>query len=150
MFKILKNMYWKLYMIYFTWRIKQATKRYENTYEFIYGIKSYDDLSPGNEANLYTMNDLDIIYNKKTNKYTIGIETIYSFSNGRKGEQEYIKDLLNKFTEWMQSKGYDTNTYIPIHSAFTHKNINSEFDSIEELYAYFKMLVNGFVSQEVE
>ena len=107
-------------------------------------------MSPGNEANLYTMNDLDIIYNKKTNKYAIGIETIYSFSNGRKGEQEYIKDLLNKFTEWMQSKGYDTNTYIPIYSAFTYKNINSEFDSIEELYAYFKMLVNGFVSQEVE
>jgi hypothetical protein len=27
---------------------------------------------------------------------------------------------------------------------------NSEFDSAEELYVYFKMLVNGFVSQEVE
>lgn len=149
MFKILKNIYWKVYSIYFAWQIKKDTKKYEDTYEFIYGIKSYDDFSLGNEANLYTMNDLDIVYNKKTKKYIIGIETIYSFSNGRKGEQEYIKDLLNKFTEWMQSKGYDTNTYIPIYSAF-NKNINSEFDSIEELYAYFKMLVNGFVSQEVE
>lgn len=27
---------------------------------------------------------------------------------------------------------------------------NFEFDSVEELYAYFKMLVNGFVSQKVE
>lgn len=149
MLKILKNIYWKVYSIYFAWQTKKDTKKYEDTYEFIYGIKSYDDFSLGNEANLYTMNDLDIVYNKKTKKYIIGIETIYSFSNGRKGEQEYIKDLLNKFTEWMQSKGYDTNTYIPIYSAF-NKNINSEFDSIEELYAYFKMLVNGFVSQEVE
>lgn len=149
MLKILKNIYWKVYSIYFAWQTKKNTKKYEDTYEFIYGIKSYDDFSLENEANLYTMNDLDIVYNKKTKKYIIGIETIYSFSNGRKGEQEYIKDLLNKFTEWMQSKGFDTNTYIPIYSAF-NKNINSEFDSIEELYAYFKMLVNGFVSQEVE
>jgi|GEM_PF-2923363 len=147
MLKILKNIYWKVYSIYFAWQTKKDIKKYEDTYEFIYGIKSYDDLSPGNEANLYTMNDLDIIYNKKTNKYTIGIETIYSFSNGRKGEQEYIKNLLNKFTEWMLSKGYNINKYISLYDVFTYKNINSEFDSIEDLYAYFKMLVNGFITQ---
>lgn len=149
MLKILKDIYWKIYSIYIAWQTKNETKEYEDAYEFIYGIKSWDDLSPGNEADLYTMNDLDIIYNKKTNKYTIGIETIYSFSNGRKGEQEYIKDLLNEFTKWMQLKGYKTDIYIPIYDAFTYKNINSEFDNIEELYAYFKMLVNGFVSQNI-
>ncbi len=148
MLKILKNIYWKVYSIYFAWQTKKDIKKYEDTYEFIYGIKSYDDLSPGNEANLYTMNDLDIIYNKKTNKYTIGIETIYSFSNGRKREQEYIKNLLNKFTEWMLSKGYNINKYISLYDVFTYKNINSEFDSIEDLYAYFKMLVNGFITQK--
>jgi hypothetical protein len=97
MLKILKNIYWKVYSIYFVWQTKKDTKKCEYTYEFIYGIKSYYDFSPGNEANLYTMNDLDIVYNKKTKKYIIGIETIYSFSNGRKGEQEYIKETIIDF-----------------------------------------------------
>lgn len=41
MLKILKNIYWKIYSIYFAWQIKKETKEYEDTYEFIYGIKSW-------------------------------------------------------------------------------------------------------------
>ena len=40
MFKILKNMYWKIYSIYFTWQTKKETKEYEDKYEFIYEYNS--------------------------------------------------------------------------------------------------------------
>lgn len=44
--------------------------------KFIWGVKSWDDLS-GADACFYTMNDIDIIYNKKTKEYMLGIETAY-------------------------------------------------------------------------
>ena len=47
---------------------------------FIWGKKSYDDLSDL-DANLYTLNDIDIVYNKKNNKYMLGVETVSSQSH---------------------------------------------------------------------
>ena len=41
-------------------------------YKFIWGLKSYDELCSG-DCCLYTMNDIDIVYDKKTHKYELGI-----------------------------------------------------------------------------
>lgn len=115
----------------------------DDTYEFIWGVKSADD--PSNKANLFTMNDIDIIYNKKNRAYTLSIETIYKFTNGKAGEKVYIKNLFNKLTEWMERKGYDTAQELQLYEIFTQgKNINSDFETLEELYAIFKCLVFGF------
>ena len=108
-------------------------------------MKSADDLSKGNEANLLTMNDFDILYNKKNKTYSMSMETIYEFRGGKAGEKTYIKNLFNKLTEWMESKKYDTTQEVTLYEIFTQgKNINTEFQTLEELYAVYKCLVFGF------
>jgi hypothetical protein len=115
----------------------------ENEWVFIWGLKSYDDLSPS-EANLYTMNDLEITYNKKDNKYYIGIETIYLFEDGIEGLKRYINRLFNALTAWMKSKGFDTQNPSTLRKVSANINdIGKEpYDTIEELYADFKFIVD--------
>jgi hypothetical protein len=93
----------------------------------------------------FTLNNIDIIYNKKEKTYSISVETIYQFRNGKNGERLYIKNLFNKLTEWMIHKGYDITKEVKLSDVFTEgQNINTEFETIEDLYANFKYLVNGF------
>lgn len=117
---------------------------------FIWGIKSYDDLSQSKEANLYTMNDLDIIYHKDEEKYSISIETIYIFST-IEAQYNYMQSLLDEFTKWMKENNYDTNTTFSLYKVFTDGiNISIKYNSIEEIYAAFKMMVNGYCSLKHE
>ena len=93
------------------------------------------------------MNDIDITYNKKYKYYFMSIETIYMFEKGSQGEKEYIKALFDKLTEWMIFKGCDISQEVGIYDVFTQgNNINTHYDTLEELYANFKFLVNGFVN----
>jgi len=131
---------------YFTWQWKKEIKDIDDTYEHIWGLKSWDDLSPS-ECNFHTMNDIDITYNKKDKYYFMSIETIYMFDKGSHGEKDYIKALFDKLTEWMVSKGYDISQEVGIYEVFTEgNNIRTHYDTLEELYANFKFLVNGFVN----
>jgi hypothetical protein len=142
---MLKNIIDKIQVKYLTWQSEKTYQYIEKRYEFIWGIKSCDDLT-SQEANLHTMNDIDVIYDKERNKYNISIETIYQFSNSKDGEKQYIQSLLDKFTEWMNEKKYNTNVHLYLHEVFTY-NIQDGFDSIEDLYTYFKLLVAGFISK---
>ena len=108
----------------------------------IWGIKSYDDLS-SSFCNLLTMNDFDITYLKNEKKYILGVELIYQFDKGYDGEKAYLEDILDKFTEWMEENGYDTNIKIRIWQ-FGEFCLNSHFDTIEDAYASFKYMVKGF------
>ena len=72
----------QIYNIFLNIKEEIDTKRYENNcineYEtkdmkFVWGLQSYDDLSKSNTANLYTMNDIDLIYIKDEKKYVLGI-----------------------------------------------------------------------------
>lgn len=117
--------------------------------KFIWGLKSYDDLSSC-DANLETMNDIDLIYLKDEKKYILGVETAYMF-NSKEAEKEYFKVLLDKFTEWMKEQGYDTNstlnTYDDIYEIFSgYININTHFNTIENAYITFKLLVNEYLT----
>ncbi|MDD4644066.1 MAG: hypothetical protein PHW90_03485 [Bacilli bacterium] len=130
------------------WNKHQYSKeyeKYEDTYEFIWGIKSANDLSYS-EANLYTMNDISITYDKESKMYSISIKTIYyEFTNGKDGEKSYIKHLFDRLTEWMIAQGYSINKEVDIYDVFTAgNNINTEYESIEDLYSNFKFLVEGF------
>lgn len=109
-------------------------------YKFIWGIKSWDDLS-GADACMYTMNDIELGYDKHEKKYYLSIETAYIFKN-YKAECKYLQACLNAFTKYMDSNNLDTNKK-PI---LFMSNLGAEMcaSTIEELYANFKILVNGY------
>lgn len=110
--------------------------------EFVWGIKSWDDIT-STEANLYTMNDLDIVYDRKRNEYMLGIETIYLFADGNNGEIKYLEYLLGKFTEFVRE-----NNYISPDEKFCLRCIESvepwRANTISELYIRFKDFVQGY------
>ena len=140
-------------------REEKITEQYYNDYnedftenssmKFIWGLKSYDDLSSC-DANLETMNDIDLIYLKDEKKYILGVETAYIF-NSKEAEKEYFKVLLDKFTKWMKEQGYNTNstlnTYDDMYEIFSGCiNINTHFNTIENAYRTFKLLVNWYLT----
>lgn len=113
----------------------------------IWGLKAYDDLS-SSSCGLMTMNDIDVTYLKDEHKYVLSVETIYMFDD-ENDKYNYMKHLLNKFTEFMEQHNYDITKEFCLYEVFTDGiNINTKFDSIEDCYAAFKMFVNGFCSLE--
>lgn len=111
--------------------------------KFVWGMKSYDDLS-GSEANLYTMNDIDIVYDKENKKYMLGIETAYIFKD-HEAECNYLKTCLKAFTKYMDDNGMQTNKPFRLFMSSTCTSMESE--SIEDLYINFKIFVDGFCNQ---
>lgn len=112
----------------------------------IWGIKSYDDLS-GSDCNLYTMNDIDITYDKKNKKYMLSIETAYMFEN-YKSECTYLKKCLSAFTEYMDIHNLNKNKKFCLF--FSNPEISTSADSLEELYTNFKIFVDGFCNQNID
>lgn len=119
---------------------------YENDdMKFIWGIKSLDDLSIS-DACLYSMNDIELIYFKDSCKYALSIETIYQFEK-EEDKIKYLKTCLDAFTKFMNKNGYDTERKPFWMDVFSYDyGTNMEFDSIEDCYAMFKLLVNGYCS----
>ena len=111
--------------------------------KFVWGMKSYDDLS-GSEANLYTMNDIDIVYDKENKKYMLGIETAYIFED-HEAECNYLKACLKAFTKYMDDNSIKTD--IPFTLFMNDTCISMQSESIEDLYTNFKIFVNGFCNQ---
>lgn len=114
--------------------------------KFIWGVKSWDDLSRS-EANLYTMNDIDITYDKKNGEYMLGIETAYIFENHAR-ECEYLKNCLDVFTKYMDNNGLKKNESYKLF--MNDLCTNMETKSIEELYVNFKIFVDGFCNQDID
>lgn len=111
--------------------------------KFIWGVKSYDDLSHS-DANLLTMNDIDLIYDKRKNLYYLSIETAYSF-NSIDAQKEYLNHLLSLFTTWMCKNNYDICAKPMFREIFSdYKTLQHGFKTIEEAYSMFEFLVNGF------
>ena len=75
----------------------------------------------------------------------LGIETIYSFAEGSKGEIKYLENLLERFTEFMKE-----NRYIPTEDKLCLYRIESgepwRAETILDLYIRFKVFVNGYKS----
>jgi hypothetical protein len=152
---IFKELKWKLeYKIgdiqsyFYNRKCKKLYPDYEdNEYncgssKFIWGVKSWDDLS-GADCNIYTMNDIDVTYNRESKLYMLGIETAYMFKEPRKeNECKYLKRLLEAFTKFMDdnnySKEYDYCLFM------SSSVIDDEAESIEELYINFKIFVEGY------
>lgn len=118
----------------------------DDDFKFIWGVKSWDDLS-GSEANLYTMNDIDITYNKKKRKYMLGIETSYTFENHTR-ECEYLKNCLDAFTKYMDNNRLKKNEPYKLFMSDSCTSIVAK--SIKELYVNFKIFVDGFCNQDID
>lgn len=112
--------------------------------EHIWGVKSYDDLS-GSECNLWTMNDIEVVFWKETGEYSVDIETIYAFES-QEDAAKYLQRLLDAFTAWMQEKGYKTDAPPSLYGAFAARG-SLHFKSIEDAYMDFKLRVKGFCAQ---
>ena len=125
---------------------EKMTKKYGDTaienedYKFIWGIKSADDLT-GHSCNLYTMNDIDITYDKKNKVYYLGIETAYMFKN-HQAECDYLKGLLNGFTIYMDTNKLNKNEEFMLFMG--NPCIDTTAKSIEELYTNFRIFVEGY------
>ena len=120
---------------------------YETTkLKFIWGLKSWVDITPSANANLYSMNDIDLIYLKDEQKYILGVETFVYFDNGYDDEKKYLKELLRRFTDWMIENKYSTDKHLGLCQVFSCGCgvYDTHFDSIEEVYAAFKLLVEGY------
>ena len=157
--KINKHFPFNIIQYFIDKREEKITEQYYKDYnedftenssmKFIWGLKSYDDLS-SYDANLETMNDIDLIYLKDEKKYILSVETAYMF-NSKEAEKEYFKTLLDKFTKWMEGQRYNTNStlnpYGDMYEIFSGGiNINTHFNTIEDAYRTFKLLVNGYLT----
>lgn len=132
--------------------LEEMDKKYGNCaletddYKFIWGVKSWGDLS-GVDACMFTMNDIDITYDKKKRVYMLGIETAYMFDS-YKDECNYLKDCLNAFTKYMDDNGLSKNE--PYILWMSNPCTSMEAETIEELYTNFKIFVNGFCNQNID
>lgn len=114
--------------------------------KFIWGVKSWDCLT-GSDANLYTMNDIDITYDKKKKEYMLGIETAYMFKS-HADECDYLRKCLDAFTNYMDDNGLQKNK--PYMLFMSNPCTSMVAESIEELYVNFKIFVDGFCNQDID
>ena len=110
--------------------------------KYIWGVKSHDDLTL-NDANFYTLNDLDIYFNRDNKLYMLGLETIYSFDNNE-DRINYLNRLLAAFRKYMATNDLFDSNYDPFFLyRYNDGNIFAG-NSITELYYKFKLFVTGY------
>lgn len=114
--------------------------------KFIWGVKSWDDLT-GADACLYTMNDIDIVYDKDRQVYMLGVETAYLFKTYG-DECQYLKDCLKAFTKYMDDNGLNKNE--PYRLWMSSPCTSMKAETIEELYTNFKIFVYGFCNLDID
>ena len=96
---------------------------------------------------MHTMNDIDIIYDKKEKMYMLGIETAYMFKT-HEAECDYLRKCLNAFTKYMDDNGLQKNKPYDLFMRDPCTSITAE--TIEELYVNFKIFVDGFCNQDID
>lgn len=110
--------------------------------EFVWGIKSYDCLARC-DANIHTMNDIEIDFDHKDNMYYLSIETAYMFQD-KQAECKYLKGLLKCLEEYMDNHQISRDS--PDGLFMRNIGISMTAETIAELYWDFKLYVNGFCS----
>ena len=118
--------------------MEKVYEDFVNDHEFIWGITMDSQIKT---AGLFTMNDIDIIYDKDQKKYFLGLETLYLFDS-LEIEQLFIKYLFNGMTDFMKKNNYNTEVKTSI-----GYSIATGFDNIEDLYASFRNHTNGYLAQ---
>ena len=115
-------------------------------FKFIWGVKSWDDLS-GADACMYTMNDIDLTYDKQKKVYMLGVETAYMFKT-HAAECDYLRKCLDAFTKYMDDNGLQKDK--PYNLFMSNPCTSMTAETIEELYTNFKIFVDGFCNQDID
>lgn len=121
-------------------RIKQNDEYSCGNLRFVWGVKSKECMSPC-PANLYTMNDIDIVYDTKKRVYILGVNSLYKF-NTHKEEAQYLLKLLDYFSDFMKRHDYEMND--PYYYFEYAPRIVTASAYISELYTMFKIFVKGY------
>ncbi len=108
---------------------------------FVWGIKSPDEESE-EDADIYTKNDIDIIYNIDTDYFSLGIDTDYFFDSDA-DQKQYAADLLTELKHFMRNTGLDTHVLLSLDEMVNY-NLYSEFEDLETLYAAARMILLGY------
>lgn len=119
-----------------------------NHMEYVWAMKDdgSDDWS-GEMCSINTNNDIELVYWRDTSTYSIIVETIYWFHD-KGGEIEYIQRLFSGYTKWMLSQNLSIDYELPIGEIFTEgQGISAHFDTIEETYANFRNIAEGYFLQ---
>lgn len=113
-------------------------------FKFIWGIRSGDALDSFEGTNFYTMNDLDLYYDRKREVYMLDIECAYIFNNAE-AEVKYLQELRERLKEYLFNQGvwvdYKPRLYVAYLGA---KKSFCEAATLEELYWQFDTFVKGF------
>lgn len=113
-------------------------------FKFIWGLRSGDDLSSFKDTNFYTMNDLDLYYDRKREVYILDIECSYIFDS-TEAEVKYLRGLRESLKEYLLSQGVEFNFKPRLWNAYLGaKKAFCEADTLEELYWQFNTFVKGF------
>ena len=93
----------------------------------------------------HSIEDILLVYNPVEDKYYLIFDLYRDFHHSYSDVAMYLFNILGKFTGFMAAKKYDTRAEVNIY------NIDMSFsaDTIEELYAKFKIFVTGFLSTYV-
>lgn len=88
--------------------------------------------------------DFSLEYNMKENYYYYSFETMLGFGT-KDGCRDWIITCLAKLTSYMEKHGCDTTKELNMYEVFTAGvNVNTHFETIEDAYAWLKMIVFGF------
>ena len=112
--------------------------------KFIWGVKSYDDLTRNDNANFHSMNDIEIVYDRKEKEYMLGIEEMFYFED-KQAEINYLKELLNQFTMYMEENNLELEpSSLDVDGFRFVCNSVMRAKTIEQLYTHFKIWVVGY------
>jgi hypothetical protein len=108
---------------------------------FVWGIKSPDEESE-EDADIYTKNDIDIVYNLDTDYFSLSIDTDYFFDTDA-DQKQYAADLLTELKHFMRNTGLNTHVLLSL-DEMTSYNLFSDFEDLETLYAAARMILLGY------
>lgn len=88
--------------------------------------------------------DFELDYYPEGNYYKFEFETMLGFDS-EDGARKWIEKCLEVLTVYMEEKGYDTSKELNLWGVFTEGvDVTTKFKTIEEAYAWLKMMVYGF------
>jgi hypothetical protein len=129
---------------------KKMDKKYGDSgienddYMFVWGVYSID--MPEHKADMNTANDIEIVYDKHEDEYILYVNAGWVFKS-REDECDYLRDCLAAFTKYMDD--HELNKYDP-YELLMPNLCTTTAGTIEELYANFKIFVDGFCSQNFD
>ena len=111
--------------------------------KFIWGVKSSDDLSSGSPS-FYSMNDLELYYDRENKCYGLDIETIYCFDSDL-AEVRYLRNLRQYFKNYLIDNDIELNYKPKLHNLiYDYDYSMTTAKTLPELYYKFDLFVKDF------